>query len=529
MVSKRRQRKGSLGSYLGNAKNRVITVFLIVGAVGLGYFLYQTFAAPQQVKYWGTLTKANPTASYKVTTGAGTMNLAFSNNTADLTLSVINSAKKVVGSVKSVGKRDVKLAVDVVPDVYTISLKSSVAFKTTSKKGYKILVNYPSEELTPDTKPTAVITKPLGNEEVKGIVDINALAQDDKAVTKVEFYVDATHLATDPTAPYAAAWDTSTVKDGVHTLSVKSYDASGNVGEASGIVTVKNTVAGNSRFPGDPNTKVTGRSYWGASGAHLAEHESATAKSVSVHRTFVSSWDKRSQLNTQIKTARDNNRLPWVSVKTPGWGTLASGSRDSEIDSMLRSMDSTANGKPVWFTVHHEFEGDTTTTGEFTRANFKAMNKKIRDRMDAVGTKNIAFMPIYVATSWGGQYNAEEWYVDGVWDAIAFDIYTNNASQSPLRDSYYKAVDWIAAKGLPYAVGEWGIRDYGDAAQSAKKMRDFWNWTFANKKDGIAFSYFDSPHNSPDGTWELDGLRRDTWRDILKNDSRVLRISDLSK
>ena len=462
------------------------------------------------------------------------MKVNFSNNTADAVLTVRNSGGAVVGMLKSIGKRDVLLSVPVTAGTYTFTVDTNAAFRM--NKGYSIYITYPLTDLA---KPSAVITAPITDQIVKGTVDFSATARDDTAVTKVEFYVDGTLLGTDTTAGYGIKWDTTVVANGLHNLAVKSYDAEGNVGSATGVVTVSNTVAqlpgdggtAGARFPGDPNPRVTGKAYWGLNGTRAGEHESATGKSSSIHRTFANAWGKTSQLVSNIKEDHSKNRLPWVSIKTPGWGTLASGSRDGEIDTMLRSLDSAAAGKPVWLTVHHEFEGDTTTTGEYTRANYKAMQTKIRQRMTAVGTKNIAFMPIYVGYSWADvtRFNPQDWYVEGIWDAIAFDHYSDNANQDPLRTAYFNAVKWIEAKGLPYAIGEWGTRDYGNTTQAAKEMRDFWNWGFDNKKDGVGFAYYDSMLNSPEGSWELAGARQDTWRDILKNDTRVQRINDLAQ
>lgn len=80
------KRKKSKLAFLNSTKVRALLVVLIVGLMGVGYFLYQTFAATDQVKYWGSLTKAEPVAKYKLTTGKGQMKLVFSNNTTDVTL-----------------------------------------------------------------------------------------------------------------------------------------------------------------------------------------------------------------------------------------------------------------------------------------------------------------------------------------------------------------------------------------------------------------------------------------------------------
>lgn len=518
--------KGKSMKWANSLKSKTVLVALIFGFVGAGYFLYQTFAASNTVNYWGTITRTNPTAAYKLTTGAGALDITFSNNTADLVLTVKNSTGKTVGAVQSIGKKDAYLKLTVVPDTYTFTLapKDSNKFGR-NKKGYSLHITYPVDDIE---SPTAVITKPLNNEELSGTVDFLANSQDDTGVVKVDFYVDGVLLGTDSSSPYGTKWDTTVASNGVHKLAVKAYDARGNVGQAQGEATVNNVVVQKQRFPGDPNPLVTGKAYWGASGAHIEEHESATGKSVALHRSYSPSWPGTTKLVNAIKDDNANNRLPWVSTKTTGWGTFANGSYDAEIDQFLRDIDKAADGNPVWLTIHHEPENDSSSTGQYTSANFRAMQTKFRQRMTIVGTENIAFMPIFQGYSWATtKWDINEFYVKGIWDAIAFDHYSDSANSDLLRKRFYDAVAWIEAKGLPYAIGEYGVRDYGDAAQQASELRDFWQWGFNNKKDALGYSYFDSGQNSPAGTWELDGQRLQVWRDILKNDQRVIRTNDL--
>ncbi len=525
-MKKSKKTKGGTMNWLKPSKMRVLTVAVIFGFVGAGYLLYQTFAASNTVHYWGALTRTNQAAVYKLTTGAGALDITFSNNTADLVLTVRNSAGKTVGSVESIGKKDVYLKLSVTPDTYTLTLTPQKTRNFGKKnKGYSLHVTYPVDDIE---SPTAVITKPLSTEELSGTVDFLANSQDDTGVVKVDFYVDGVLLGTDASSPYGTKWDTTVASNGVHKLVVKAYDAKGNVGQAQGEATVKNVVAQKQRFPGDSNPLVTGKAYWGASGTHINEHESATGKSVAIHRSFSPSWPGTTKLVNAIEDDNANNRLPWVSTKTTGWGTFANGSYDSEIDQFLRDIDKAANGNPVWLTIHHEPENDSSSTGQYTAANFRAMQTKFRQRMTIVGTENIAFMPIFQGYSWAtSKWDINDFYVKGIWDAIGFDHYSDSADKDLLRKRYYDAVAWIESKGLPYAIGEFGVRDYGNATQQASELRDFWQWGFANKKDALGYSYFDSGQNSPAGTWELEGARLNVWRDILKNDKRVIRTGDL--
>ncbi len=111
----------------------------------------------------------------------------------------------------------------------------------------------------PDTTlPTVSITAPANSSTVSGTVSVTATASDDSGtVSKVEFYIDnsSTPVATDTSAPYAYSWNTSALAAGsAHTITVKAYDPSNNIGTSTINVTIQSTA----QTPGDSdgNTKV---------------------------------------------------------------------------------------------------------------------------------------------------------------------------------------------------------------------------------------------------------------------------------
>jgi len=95
------------------------------------------------------------------------------------------------------------------------------------------------------TAPTASISAPANGAFLKGTITVSANASDNVGVTKVEFYkdADAVPYATDTSSPYDASLDTTTLTDGAHTLTVKAFDAAGNVTTSATVsVTVDNTL-----------------------------------------------------------------------------------------------------------------------------------------------------------------------------------------------------------------------------------------------------------------------------------------------
>ncbi|CAH1387873.1 S8 family serine peptidase [Candidatus Nitrotoga sp. M5] len=77
--------------------------------------------------------------------------------------------------------------------------------------------------------PAILITSPVGS-TVSGSIPVDVSYSDNIGVTRVELYVNGQKFATDDNAPFAFAWDTSTLMDGAYTLVAYAYDAAGNAG-----------------------------------------------------------------------------------------------------------------------------------------------------------------------------------------------------------------------------------------------------------------------------------------------------------
>jgi thermitase len=86
--------------------------------------------------------------------------------------------------------------------------------------------------------PTISITSPVEGVTVSGTtVSVLVNARDDRAVAKVELYVDGVLKATSTSSPFTTKWNVRKASAGSHPLQCKAYDAAGNVG-ASTMVTV---------------------------------------------------------------------------------------------------------------------------------------------------------------------------------------------------------------------------------------------------------------------------------------------------
>jgi hypothetical protein len=86
--------------------------------------------------------------------------------------------------------------------------------------------------------PTATLTAPTAGSSVTGTVTLSGTAADNRGVTKVEFRVGGSVVATDTSAPYSANWNSSSAGNSA-SITMRAYDAAGNTfTTAATVVTV---------------------------------------------------------------------------------------------------------------------------------------------------------------------------------------------------------------------------------------------------------------------------------------------------
>lgn len=121
--------------------------------------------------------------------------------------------------------------------------------------------------------PTVTIAAPTAGTTLTGVTQVQVNATDSTGVTRVEFYVDNVLRAVDYNgAPYTWSFDTTTVANGTHTLTVKAYDPAQNIGTASETFTTQNdfTPLSQPNIPRhNPDLGLTDIVYYGGS-AQLA-------------------------------------------------------------------------------------------------------------------------------------------------------------------------------------------------------------------------------------------------------------------
>ena len=93
------------------------------------------------------------------------------------------------------------------------------------------------------TPPTVAITFPQNNTTVFELVSITCISSDNEGVEKVELWLDGVSTGmTDEIAPYSFKWNTNDVDNGNYTITIRSYDKSGNTTDSQPIIlSVDNT------------------------------------------------------------------------------------------------------------------------------------------------------------------------------------------------------------------------------------------------------------------------------------------------
>ncbi|XEO77682.1 hypothetical protein WKT22_02712 [Candidatus Lokiarchaeum ossiferum] len=88
--------------------------------------------------------------------------------------------------------------------------------------------------------PTVAISNPSSGDTVLGDVAIEASASDNVGVSYVQYRIDSGSWVQDYSAPYTWTWDSTSVSDGSHSITVQAFDAAGNFDEDSISISVSN-------------------------------------------------------------------------------------------------------------------------------------------------------------------------------------------------------------------------------------------------------------------------------------------------
>lgn len=88
----------------------------------------------------------------------------------------------------------------------------------------------------PDTTPPSVsLIAPTAGQVLTGLVNVQASAFDNIAMSKVDFYAGATLIGSDSVAPYQVAWNVAAFPEGTYTITARATDRAGNTATSAGV------------------------------------------------------------------------------------------------------------------------------------------------------------------------------------------------------------------------------------------------------------------------------------------------------
>src|SRR3989344_929193 len=164
------------------------------------------------------------TATYS---GSGT---AIDTTTA-LTIGSRNGANNFSGNIGNIYLYNRALSVLEIQDIYSTDIGAGQ-------------VSPPPVNNTDTTVPSVSIASPSLGSTVSGNVSLSANASDNVAVLGVQFKIDGISFGNEDTSsPYQATWDSASVSNGPHNISVVARDAAGNMSPSSISVSVSNSVS----------------------------------------------------------------------------------------------------------------------------------------------------------------------------------------------------------------------------------------------------------------------------------------------
>ncbi|HEX8698891.1 MAG TPA: kelch repeat-containing protein [Myxococcaceae bacterium] len=177
------------------------------------------------------------------------------------------------------------------------------------------------------TPPSVTLTTPGEGETLTGTVVFTATASDDRALTRVAFFVGTTQVGTDNTAPFSFSYNTRSQANGAKVLTAKAYDAVNNVGTSAPVnVTFDNDFTPPSvtlTAPGEGETLtgtvvLTATASDAAGIARVAFFVGTTQVGSDTTAPFSFSYNTRSQANgAKVLTAKAYDTLNNVGTSAP--------------------------------------------------------------------------------------------------------------------------------------------------------------------------------------------------------------------
>lgn len=290
----------------------------------------------------------------------------------------------------------------------------------------------------PDNIPPVIsLLSPANGSAVSGTVSVLVSATDNIKVTSVTLSVDGSAKSSSTTAPFTTVWNSGTVPNGTHTLTVTAKDAKGNNSSSSIQVSVNNVTAGDITAPTVNITSPT-------SGASYDANSTITITASASDNVGVSS------LNISIDgTVVATSSNPSFSYS---WNTGTAGSGIHNISSTAKDAAGNQSIKSVTVTVNTVVVEPPSTSG-------------VRLTMPPVSNQGsegscVAFAVGYAARS------AEQFYRSGasaysnstnifspefLYNQVKFDVECSSGTAMQTALDFMKVTGICTYQSMPYS------------------------------------------------------------------------------
>lgn len=185
--------------------------------------------------------------------------------------------------------------------------------------------------------PTVSILTPANGASVSGTVSVLVSATDNVKVTSVTLSVDGSAKSSSTTAPFTNVWNSGTVPNGTHTLTVTAKDSKGNSSSKSIQVSVNNATAGDITAPTVNITSPT-------SGASYDANTTITINASASDNVGVSSLNISIDGTVVATSSNSSFSYSWnTGSAASGIHTISSTAKDAAGNQAIKSVTVTIN------------------------------------------------------------------------------------------------------------------------------------------------------------------------------------------
>ncbi|MEJ8844798.1 Ig-like domain-containing protein [Lacibacter sp. H375] len=209
-------------------------------------------------------------------------------------------------------------------------------------KSGSLIENIPISRIAAKGKPDAIpptvsIISPANGASVSGTISVLVSATDNVKVTSVTLSVDGTAKASSTITPFTNVWNSGTVPNGNHTLTVTAKDGKGNSSSSSIQVSVNNVTVGDITAPSVNITSPGDGSSYDANttlniSTSASDNVAVTSLNISIDGTVVAS------------SSNSSHSYSWnTSTAGSGIHTISSTAKDAAGNQTIKSVTVTIN------------------------------------------------------------------------------------------------------------------------------------------------------------------------------------------